>query len=434
VLLANSIEGAQEMEAMRECCCGIDVHQAQVTVCLLKGPLDRKPEPQIREFSTMTKDLKALRDWLQVEGCEFVAMESTGVYWRPVYNVLYKTCDVTLGNACDIKNKPGRKTDKKDAEWIAKLHRCGMISKSFIAPPEIQELRDVTRYRKKLVGQSTSERNRILKLLESANIKLSSTLSDVFGVSGRKLLEALIAGEVITPDSLVSLVDKTVRKKIPELVNALNGQVTKHLRDMINFSYEHLQYVEAEIGKLEMMLEDKLNPFEKEIDLLDTIPGVGRTVAASILAELGNDMSVFPTATHAASWAGVSPGNNESAGKKKRSKTANGHKWIRGSLLEASWAAQKTRTYLGAKFWSLVRQTGKKKAAVAIAHKILVIAYHILKTGQPYRELGYEYLDSRRKVNRERQSVRNLENLGYQVILVKPGDQQKNEALAQTAS
>lgn len=422
------------MEAMRECCCGLDVHQAQITACLLKAPLDRKPEPQIREFSTMTRDLEALRDWLQSEDCEAVAMESTGVYWRPVYNVLYKACDITLGNACDIKNKPGRKTDKKDAEWIATLHRCGLISKSFIAPPEIQELRDVTRYRKKLVGQATAERNRILKLLEAANIKLSSTLSDVFGVSGRRILEALIAGEVITPEQLYCLVDPTVRKKIPVLVDALNGQVTRHLRDMVSFSYEHLQYIEKEIEKLENKIEAKMKPFKKEIDLLDTIPGVGRNVAAVILAELGPDMSVFPTAAHAASWAGVSPGNNESAGKKKRSKTSNGHKWIRGALLEASWSAQKTRTYLGAKFWSLVRQTGKKKAAVAIAHKILVISYHILATGQPYREIGYDYLDSRRNVNREKQSVRNLEKLGYKVILVKSEAQPNSEGLTQSAS
>jgi len=305
------------MEAMRECCCGLDIHQATIVACLLKGPLDRKPQKEIREFGATTSELLKLRDWLEAEGCVDVAFESTGIYWRPVYNVLFGACDMTLGNACDIKNKPGRKTDRKDAEWIAELHRCGMISKSFIAPPEIQELRDVTRYRKKLIGHATAERNRISKLLESANIKISSVLSDLFGVSGRNLLESLIGGEVITPDRLSGLVHGKIRKKIPELVDALNGQVTGHLREMIDYSYEHLKYLETQIEKLEHKLDEKLKPLFKEVELLDTIPGVGRTVAASILAELGSDMSVFPTPAQAASWAGVSPGNNESAGKKK---------------------------------------------------------------------------------------------------------------------
>jgi len=422
------------MEAMRECCCGLDIHQATIVACLLKGPLDRKPKKEIREFGTTTLELFKLQDWLETEGCRAVAFESTGIYWRPVYNILYDTCEMTLANACDIKNKPGRKTDRKDAEWIAELHRCGMISKSFIAPPPIQELRDVTRYRKKLIGQATSERNRISKLLECSNIKISSVLTDIFGVSGRKLLEALIAGEAITTDRLIGLVDRKIRKKIPELIDALNGCVTPHLREMINCSYEHLNYLETQIEKMNQKIEEKLKPFSKEIELLDTIPGVGPTVAASILAELGPDMSVFPTAAQASSWAGLSPGNNESAGKKKRSKTSNGHKWIRGALLEAAWSASHTRTYLGAKFWNLVKHTGKKKAAVAIAHKILIIAYYILKTGESYQDLGYDYLESRSKVNREKQSVRNLEKLGYKVILEKLDDQQDSEGLATAAS
>jgi len=231
------------MDAMRECCCGLDVHQAQVTACLLKGPLIQKAKKQSREFSTVTVGLLALWDWLLENGCKEVAMESTGVYWKPIYNILCDTCEVTLGNAADIKNKPGRKTDKKDAEWIAELHRCGMISKSFIAPPDIQELRDLTRYRSKLIGQSTGERNRILKQLESVNIKISTYMSDVFGVSGRQMLVALMDGEVIEPKAVAELAKGVLRKKIPELVDALNGQVAKHKREMIRYSYEHLLYL-----------------------------------------------------------------------------------------------------------------------------------------------------------------------------------------------
>jgi transposase len=403
------------MDAMRECCCGLDVHQAQVTACLLKGPLSQKAKKQSREFSTVTVGLLALRDWLLENDCKEVAMESTGVYWKPIYNILCDTCEVTLGNAADIKNKPGRKTDKKDAEWIAELHRCGMISKSFIAPPDIQELRDLTRYRSKLIGQSTGERNRILKQLESVNIKISTYMSDVFGVSGRQMLVALMDGEVIEPKAVAELAKGVLRKKIPELVDALNGQVTKHKREMIRYSYEHLLYLEKQIEQLEEQITNHLLPYQKEAMLLDTIPGVGPKIAAMIIAEIGVDMSIFPSPAHISSWSGVSPGNNESAGKKKSSKIQKGHKWIRAALLEAAWSAQKTRTFLGAKFWKLAGRGGKKKAAVAIAHKILIIAYYILLTGEPYRELGKDYLEQRRPVSREQLAVNYLKKLGYTV-------------------
>lgn len=403
------------MDAMRECCCGLDVHQAQVTACLLKGSLNKKAQKQIREFSTVTVGLLALRDWLIENDCKEVAMESTGVYWKPIYNILCDTCEVTVGNAADIKNKPGRKTDKKDAEWIAELHRCGMISKSFIAPPDIQELRDLTRYRCKLIGQTTGERNRILKQLESVNIKISTYMSDVFGVSGRKMLLALMDGEVIEPKALAELAKGVLRKKIPELVDALNGQVTKHKREMIRYSYEHLLYLEKEIEQLEEQITNHLLPYQKEVMLLDTIPGVGPKIVSMIIAEIGVDMSVFPSPAHLSSWSGVSPGNHESAGKKKSSKISKGDKWIRGALLEAAWAAQRTRTYLGSKFWKLAGKGGKKKAAVAIAHKILIIAYYILLTGEPYRELGKDYLEQRRPVSREQLAINYLKKLGYTV-------------------
>ena len=305
------------LDAMRVCCAGLDVHQAMVVACLIKGPLECKPKVEIREFPTVLSGLLALQDWISEEGCTDVAMESTGVYWKPINNVLESTCDITLGNARHIKNLPGRKTDVNDARWIAELHRSGLIRKSFVAPQAIRELRDLTRYRKKLKGYETSERNRILKILEDANIKISTYMSDVFGVSGRLMLNALIHGEVIEAPHLAELAKASLRTKIPELTQALNGRVTKHHRYIIKQSFDHLLFLEQQIAEIESDMEHYFAPYQKEIELLDTIPGVGVTVAQAILAEFGADMSVFPSEAHISSWAGLSPGNNESAGKKK---------------------------------------------------------------------------------------------------------------------
>lgn len=305
------------MDAIRTCCAGLDVHQANIVVCLLKGPLDRKPEKQIREFPTVLSGLLALSDWLEQEGCTDIAMESTGVYWKPVYNVLEATCTITLANAAHIKNIKGRKTDVKDAGWIAELYRCDLIRSSFVAPKEIRELRDLTRYRKKLKGYGSSERNRILKILEDANIKVSTFMSDVFGVSGRLMLDALINGEVIEPAQVANLAKGKLRAKIPELVQALNGRVTIHHRKIIQRSLDHLEFVEKSIAELESDMEQYFSPYEEELQLLQTIPGIGVHTANIIVAEIGVDMSVFPTEAHLSSWAGLSPGNNESAGKKK---------------------------------------------------------------------------------------------------------------------
>lgn len=302
---------------MRACCAGLDVHQAMVVACILKGPLERKPNIEICEFSTVLSGLLQLQDWLSQNGCTEVAMESTGVYWKPIYNVLESTCDITLGNARHIKNLPGRKTDINDARWIAELHRSGLIRKSFVAPQAIRELRDLTRYRKKLKGYETSERNRILKVLEDANIKVATYMTDVFGVSGRLMLRALIHGEVIEASHVADLAKGKLRIKIPELTQALNGRVTNHHRSIIKRSFDHLIFLEQQIAELESEMEPYFAPYQKEIELLDTIPGVGPQVAQIILAEIGPDMSVFPSEAHLSSWAGLSPGNNESAGKKK---------------------------------------------------------------------------------------------------------------------
>jgi transposase len=305
------------MDAIRSCCAGLDVHQANVVVCLLKGSLDRKPEKQIREFSTVLSDLLALADWLEQEGCTDIAMESTGVYWKPIYNVLEGTCTITVANAAHIKNIKGRKTDVKDAQWIAELHRCDLIRSSFIPPLEIRELRDFTRYRKKLKGYEASERNRILKVLEEANIKVSTFISDVFGKSGRLMLDALVNGEVIDPSQVADLAKGRLRAKIPDLIRALNGRVTKHHRTVIQRSLAHLKFLETSIAELEADMETYFSPYTDQLELLQTIPGVGAQTAKVIVAEIGVDMSVFPTDAHISSWIGLSPGNNESAGKKK---------------------------------------------------------------------------------------------------------------------
>jgi transposase len=403
------------LDAMRVCCAGLDVHQQTVVACILKGPLESKLKVEIREFSTVLSGLLSLQDWLSQEGCNEIAMESTGVYWKPVYNVLESTCDVTLANARHIKNLPGRKTDINDARWIAELHRSGLVRKSFIAPQAIRELRDLTRYRKKLVGYETSERNRILKILEDANIKVATFMSDVFGVSGRLMLNALIDGEVIEASHVAELAKGKLRAKIPALTQALNGRVTKHHRYIIRQSLDHLTFLESQIADIEADMEQYFAPYQKEVELLDTIPGVGPQVAQVILAEIGPDMSIFPSEAHLSSWAGLSPGNNESAGKKKvpeRPKATN----LSAALLEAAWATSKTRTFLGSKFWSMVGRKGKKKASVAIAHKILVIAYHILKTGTPYNELGADFLEKRRTISTEELMVRRLTKLGYTIV------------------
>lgn len=306
-----------DLDAIRTCCAGLDVHQATVVACILKGPLESKPQKQIREFSTTLSGLLELLDWLTDNECTEVAMESSGVYWKPVCNVLEESCSITLANAAHIKNLPGRKTDAKDAQWIAELHRCGLIRGSFIAPPEIRELRDLTRYRKKLKGYETSERNRILKVLEDANIKISTFMSDVFGVSGRLMLDAIVNGEVIVPEHLADLAKGRLRSEIPNLTEALNGRVTKHHRNIIKKSLSHLLFLEQSIAEIEADMEKYFEPYKKELDLLETIPGVGPNVSKVILAEIGKDMSIFPSQAHISSWAALSPGNNESAGKKK---------------------------------------------------------------------------------------------------------------------
>lgn len=404
------------MDAVLERCAGLDVHQETVVACVLSGSLDQKPKKEIRTFETNTSELLALADWLEECKCSHVTMESTGVYWKPIWNILESySFQLILANAQRIKNVPGRKTDVKDAEWLAKLLRCGLIEKSFVPPIEIRDLRDLTRYRKKLVHDTTQEKNRIHKILQDANVKITTYLSDIFGVSGRSIIEALINGEKITGEKLEKMVRGKAKRKTPDLIIALNSRVRTHHRDMIRYSWEHLMFLEKAIMELESKINMCLIPYQEEIKLLNTLPAVDETAAAIIISEIGTDMSIFPTDNHLCSWSGIAPGNNESAGKKKRGNTRPGNKALKAVLCECAWAAAKTKnTRFHNCYWRWVKRMGKKKALVALAHLLLRIAYQLLKTKRPYQELGSDYLGDREK-RREQKLIKSLEGKGYKI-------------------
>lgn len=306
------------MEAMIERCAGLDVHQETVVACVLFGSLDKKPNKEIQTFPTTTSGLLALSDWLSSHKITDAVMESTGVYWKPVWNVIECDFQLILANAQHVKNVPGRKTDVKDAEWLAKLLRSGLIEKNFVPPKEIRDLRDLTRYRKKLIHTRTSERNRIHKILQDANIKLTSVLSDIFGVTGCRIIEALINGEKIGVFELQQMVDSRVKASTTDIAEALNGGIRKHHIDMLRFHWDHINHIDETIEKVVERIDQALIPYQEECELLDTIPGVDKNASAIFIAEMGVDMSVFKSSKHLASWAGVSPGNYESAGKKKK--------------------------------------------------------------------------------------------------------------------
>lgn len=405
------------MQTLVERGCGLDVHQATVVACLLIVLKSGKVQKQVRTFGTTTRELLSLREWLLSEGCTHVAMESTGVYWKPVYSILEGALEIVIANAQHIKKVPGRKTDVKDAEWIADLLCHGLLRSSFVPPKPIRELRDLTRYRCKLVQSQTAECNRLLKLLETANIKLASVATDVFGVSGWLMLEALVKGEA-TPQEMAELAKGKLRKKIPDLEPALEGKLEEHHRFLLKLQLDRLQAVEQDLAILEQRIQERLKPYEAQLTLLDEIPGVDWTLAAVIIAEMGVDMSVFQSVSHLASWAGVCPGSNESAGKRKNSRIAKGNVYLKTALVEAAHAAAKAKgTYLRDKFYRLKARRGLKRAAVAVAHKILVAIYHILSHRVCYNELGDLYLDKLNKHHLTRNLVHRLERLGYNVTL-----------------
>ena len=405
------------MQTMVERGCGLDVHQATVVACLLMVLKNGKVQKQIQTFGTTTRELVSLREWLLSEGCTHVAMESTGVYWKPIYAILEGAFEIVVANAQHVKKVPGRKTDVKDAEWIADLLCHGLLRSSFVPSKPIRELRDLTRYRRKLVESRSAERNRLLKLLESANIKLASVASDVFGVSGLLMLQALIEGKA-TPQEMAELAKRQMRKKIPELELALEGRVEEHHRFLLRVQLRRLQSVEQDLGVLEQRIQEKLKPYAAQLTLLDEIPGVDWTLAAGIIAEMGVDMSVFGSVSQLVSWAGICPGNNESGGKRKSSRIPKGNVYLKTALVEAANAAGKAKgTYLRDKFYRLKARRGYKRAAVAVAHKILVAIYHMFSHQVCYNELGDLYRDKLNKHHLTRNLVHRLERLGYTVTL-----------------
>jgi transposase len=406
------------MQTLVERGCGLDVHQSTVVACLLIVLKNGTVHKNMRTFGTTTRELLSLRAWLLSEGCTHVAMESTGVYWKPVYAILEGgALEIVVANAQHVKKVPGRKTDVKDAEWIADLLCHGLLRSSFVPPKPIRELRDLTRYRRKLVESQTAERNRLLKLLETSNIKLASVATDVFGVSGRLMLRALIEGKATTQE-MANLAQRKLRKKIPELEPALEGKLEEHHRFLLRLQLDRLEAAEADLAVLEQRIQRKLQPYEAQVTLLDEIPGVDWTLAGVIIAELGVDMKVFENVSHLASWAGISPGNNESAGKRKSSRIPKGNVYLKTGLVEAATAAARTKgTYLRDKFYRLKARRGYKRAVVAVAHKILVAIYHMLSHRVCYNELGDLYLDKLNKHHLTRNLVHRLERLGYTVKL-----------------
>lgn len=401
------------MDVLYTHCCGLDVHKKNVVACALT------PEgKEIRTFSTMTEDLIALGDWLKAKGCTHVAMESTASYWKPIYNLLeLEGFHVMVLNAKHIKNVPGRKTDVKDAEWIAGLLQHGLLQGSYIPNREQRELRELIRYRRSMIDERAREINRIQKVLEGANIKLSSVATDILGKSGRTMIEAMIQGQE-NPQALSELAKGKLKSKKTDLQKAMHGFMGDHQKLMLETQLRHIDFLDEIIAKLDEEVKARMLPFEEDLELLDTIPGVGRRTAEQILAEAGTDMNQFPSAAHLCSWAGVAPGSNESAGKRKSGKAKKGNQKLRSALVEAARAASRTKdTYLASQYHRIAARRGANRAALAVAHSILTIVYHILKRRQPYIELGANYYEERKRQIVVKQSIKKLEVLGYKVTV-----------------
>jgi len=409
------------MERIHERCAGLDVHKDTVVASLHVPGEAGERHREVRTFGTTTAELLTLADWLMAHRVTHAAIESTGVYWKPVFHVLESVCEVVLVNPAHVKALPGRKTDVQDCEWLAQLLEHGLVRGSFVPPTPIRELRDLTRYRKTLIQQRAAEANRVQKLLEDANIKLGSVASDVLGVSGRAMLWALIEGER-DGARLAALAQGALRKKTAALAAALTGCFTAHHGFLLRQILSHIDELEQHVATCNLRIEEQLRPFEAELTRLQTIPGVGRRTAEVIVAEIGIDMGQFPTAAHLASWAGVCPGHDESAGKRRSGRTRKGNRWLRGTLIEASWGAMRSRdTYLAALFRRIMRRRGAKKAAVAVAHSTLVAVWHMLKHGVDYHELGPSHFDQIRTEQLIRHHLRRLGDLGLKVTVETSG-------------
>jgi transposase len=459
------------MQIIHRCCCGLDVHKKLIVACVISFNEAGSPQKEIRYFTTMTKDILALADWLTSVGCTHVAMESTGVYWRPIWNLLEEQFELLLVNAQHIKAVPGRKTDTKDAEWIADLLQHGLLRASFVPPAPQRRLRELTRYRSTLLAERARLVNRLHKVLEDTNLKLTAVVTNVMGLSARDMLDALLQGET-NPEVLAKLARGKLRKKREDLEQALVGRVDDHHRFLLTSLLTHIDFLDEQVaacnGQIEQFLispsdeqaeavssasdeqqqeqtpvsstpvgteamcaQDRVaedgskGPLSPKlaIALLDSIPGINQRIAEIFLAEVGTDMQRFPSAGHLASWVGICPGNHQSAGKQIRGTTRKGDRWLRQALIEAAQGAMRTKdTYLSAHGRRLTHRRGKKRAVVAVAHTILIIAYHVLQRQQPYQDLGSNYFDERERSAVARQSVRRLEQLGFKVTLATAGE------------
>ncbi len=402
------------MQVISERCAGLDVHKDSVVACvrIATGASVRREH---RRFGTTTSALMELSDWLSSHRCTHVVMEATGIYWRPVWHVLEGHFELVLANARDVRNVPGRKTDINDATWLADLMAHGLIRGSFVPPQPVQQLRDLTRTRKQLSREVVQHTQRIQKALEDANVKLASVLSDTLGVSGRRIVEAIIAGGV-EPNALAQLANPRVKATTAELAEALRGRVTDHHRFLLKLHLDQVDVLEAAIQQVERRIAEHMRPFQTAVEQLTTIPGISYTAAHVLLAEIGPDMSRFPTSAHLVSWAGLCPRSDESAGKRRSTRIREGNVWLKTLLVQTAWsAARKKNSYLRAQFHRIKSRRGGKKAAVAVAASILTAAYHMLKDGSAYNDLGATYFDNRDRTRVTKRLLRRLADLGVEV-------------------
>ena len=408
------------MEVMHHCCCGLDVHKDTVVACVRRTLPSGRVDNQVRTFGTTTAGLLELGDWLVEQKATIAAMESTGVYWKPVWNLLEGRVELMLVNASEVKQVPGRKTDVKDCQWIAQLLSCGLLKPSFVPPVAQRELRDLTRTRTSLLQDKARIANRLQKTLEDANIKLGSVASDVLGVSGREMIRALIDGK-LPPQQMAELARRQLRSKIPQLTDALSGRVSEHHRFMLKFQLDHIEQFEQQIAALDRRIQEVMSPLEQTgMKLLDEIPGIDCRAAQNILAEIGTDMSRFPSADHLASWAGMSPGNNQSAGKRRSGRMNDGNRWLKATLNQCAWAASRKKdSYFAAQHRRIASRRGVKRATMAVAHSQLCVCFELLKHGQAYHDLGRDYFERTDEQRIRRNLVKRLERLGYAVTLDK---------------
>ncbi|MBD5170270.1 MAG: IS110 family transposase [Oscillibacter sp.] len=409
------------MQDILTCAMGLDVHRDIIVACLAKGEIGSDPEIEIRSFSTLIPEMKKLRDWVIESDCRHVAMESTGIYWQPIYEML-EPCfegeiNILVVNARHMKNVPGRKTDMRDAQWIATLLRAGLLKGSFIPEKAFRELRHLTRYRKSIVHDITAQKNRIDKFLQSSGFRFTAFLSDAFGASGRNIIRHLIQNGSIDRDALDKCLKTQTRKRIDQILVALNGSLSIHQRGFLAMTFGHLETLEAHRKAIEDAIANEILKHSEALDLLCSIPGIDVTAAAAIIAEIGTDMSAFPDSQHICSWAGLSPGNNESAGKRKSAHINKGNPYLKSMLCEIGWVISGKRTlYLSGWYWRIKQRKGAKRATIALARKLLSLIYTMLKTGVPYNEDCFEQRRKRCERKRAHRMVNELQKLGYMVV------------------